>query len=240
MVELRKINFNRLAEGGDSVRQAMTKTELNWGDIYDLILATQGATILSGTGPPASTVGDENYYYIDVNTHDMYGPKVGGLWGTPVSLIGPKGDTGLQGLQGIAGPEGPQGPQGIAGPEGPIGVSGRTWISGSGIPASTQGVDGDFYMDITNHQYYGPKTAGAWGSGTSIIGPEGPAGGQYVHQQSVAASTWTINHTLNGFPSVTIVDSTGDQIFSDVNYVSSTQVVVNFGSPFSGTAYLYN
>lgn len=48
--------------------------------------------------------------------------------------------------------------------------------SGSGAPASGLGNDGDFYIDTTAHSFYGPKVSGAWGSGTSMIGPTGPTG----------------------------------------------------------------
>src|SRR5690606_21429229 len=38
------------------------------------------------------------------------------------------------------------------------------------------GVNGDFYIDTAADAIYGPKTAGAWGSGTSLIGPQGEQG----------------------------------------------------------------
>lgn len=65
---------------------------------------------------------------------------------------------------------------GPAGPAGPAGADGRTILNGTGVPASGLGVDGDFYIDTAADAIYGPKTAGAWGSATSLIGPQGPAG----------------------------------------------------------------
>jgi hypothetical protein len=55
-------------------------------------------------------------------------------------------------------------------------VDGKTLRSGSGAPGAGLGVDGDFYIDIAADTIYGPKTAGAWGSPTSIVGPEGAEG----------------------------------------------------------------
>ncbi len=48
--------------------------------------------------------------------------------------------------------------------------------NGSGAPSSGIGIDGDFYIDTSAEQIYGPKTSGAWGSGTSLVGPTGPTG----------------------------------------------------------------
>lgn len=51
---------------------------------------------------------------------------------------------------------------------------------GTGAPSSGIGDDGDSYIEKDGSgdsvAIYGPKTAGAWGSPTSLIGPEGPPG----------------------------------------------------------------
>lgn len=60
-------------------------------------------------------------------------------------------------------------------PTGIDGVDGRTVLNGTVVP-TTEGVDGDFYIRTTNYVIYGPKTAGAWGSGTSLVGPAGADG----------------------------------------------------------------
>jgi hypothetical protein len=79
------------------------------------------------------------------------------------------------GPQGPIGPPGPPGPQGSAGTNGTNGTNGNTILSGL-IAPTTEGVDGDYYIDTTTDTIYGPKTLGVWGSGTSLIGPIGPAG----------------------------------------------------------------
>jgi len=90
---------------------------------------------------------------------------------TTTSVKGDKGDPGSQGAQGA------QGIQGSDGSDGADGEDGKTLLNGAGTPASGLGVDGDFYIDTTGDDIYGPKTLGSWGSGTSIIGPQGPTGG---------------------------------------------------------------
>lgn len=61
---------------------------------------------------------------------------------------------------------------------------------------------------------------------------------RYVHTQGAASSSWTINHTLGGKPSVTIVDSAETVVYGEVQYLSNSQVTVVFSAPFSGYAYL--
>lgn len=60
----------------------------------------------------------------------------------------------------------------------------------------------------------------------------------YVFVQSTPSATWTINHDLNKYPSVSIVDSANDEVIGEVNYTSTTQVVVSFSAAFSGKAFL--
>lgn len=60
----------------------------------------------------------------------------------------------------------------------------------------------------------------------------------YVFTQSTPSATWTINHDLNKYPSVSIVDSANDEVIGEVNYTSTTQVVVSFSAAFSGKAFL--
>ena len=65
-----------------------------------------------------------------------------------------------------------------------------------------------------------------------------PTSTRHIHTQGTVSTVWTINHALGGYPSVTIVDSAKTVVFGEVNYISTTQVVVNFTSAFSGFAYL--
>lgn len=60
----------------------------------------------------------------------------------------------------------------------------------------------------------------------------------YVHDQIMASSQWTIGHNLNKFPTVTIVDSSGNVVVGDIEYFDKNNVVLTFKSEFSGKAYL--
>ena len=57
------------------------------------------------------------------------------------------------------------------------GTNGKTVLNGTVDPTGGVGTDGDFYINTTSDFIFGPKAAGAWGAGTSLVGPQGPAGG---------------------------------------------------------------
>lgn len=140
-----------------------------------------GATIIYGAVDP-TTEGVDGDGYINTVTSTFFGPRAGGVWPAGVSLVGPQGDTGPTGATGAQGPQGDAGPQGATGPAGPQGDPGdpgldaNTIFYGTGDPTSGQGADGDFYINTTSHFLFGPKAAGAWPAGTSLIGPTGATG----------------------------------------------------------------
>lgn len=54
--------------------------------------------------------------------------------------------------------------------------SGNTILSGASNPASGTGSDGDFYINTSSYTIFGPKAAGAWPAGVSLVGTPGSAG----------------------------------------------------------------
>jgi len=125
-----------------------------------------GIMIRYGTGAPSDTLGNDGDSYIDTSADTIRydkGSVTPGSWTgiTAVSLVGP---------QGPAGATGPQGPAGPAGADGADGADGATVLNGS-IDPTTEGVDGDFYINTSNNTIFGPKTGGSWGSSTSLVGP---------------------------------------------------------------------
>lgn len=62
--------------------------------------------------------------------------------------------------------------------------------------------------------------------------------GTYIHRQQAAASVWRIEHNLNCYPSVTVVDSADSKVTGDVDYIDENTLTVSFVAPFSGSAYL--
>lgn len=60
----------------------------------------------------------------------------------------------------------------------------------------------------------------------------------FVFVQTQALDIWTINHNLNKYPSVTVVDSAGSLAVGAVSYTDANNIVLTFGAPFSGQAFL--
>ena len=60
----------------------------------------------------------------------------------------------------------------------------------------------------------------------------------FVFNQAIPSATWTINHTLDKFPSITVVSTANQVVIGDAAYTSTTQVVITFTAGFAGKAYL--
>lgn len=52
------------------------------------------------------------------------------------------------------------------------------------------------------------------------------------------SSTVSLTHSLNKYPSVTVIDSAGDEVVGDVSYDDLNNVTLSFQGSFSGTATL--
>lgn len=61
----------------------------------------------------------------------------------------------------------------------------------------------------------------------------------FVFEQAVATDTWVINHNLNKFPSIYVVDTAGhSQMPDDIEVNDMNTITVRFLAAFSGKAYL--
>lgn len=96
-----------------------------------------GSVWYTGTGAPASALGVNGDFYLNLLSGDVYG-KYSGSWGVLTNIRGPQGLTGAQGPQGFTGPQGAQGIQGATGAQGPQGIQGIQGVkgdTGAGVPA---------------------------------------------------------------------------------------------------------
>jgi len=109
------------------------------------------AKIYNDTGAPASTLGVIGDYYINTANGDMYYHD-DTSWSIIANIKGPTGATGA------------------------TGTDGKTVLHGTTAPSSGDGVNGDFYINTTNNNIYGPKASGSWPSGVSLVGPTGATG----------------------------------------------------------------
>lgn len=69
-------------------------------------------------------------------------------------------------------------------------------------------------------------------------GPSGDGDKHFEYTQATPSSTWEIEHNLGKEPSVSVVDSAGNIVEGDYNYVNTNKVILSFSSAFSGKAYL--
>jgi hypothetical protein len=83
---------------------------------------------------------------------------------------------GIFSCEGPVGPEGPQGPPGPPGAVGPAGADGNMMLAGEGPPSGDLGEPGDFYLNLTNGDLYGPKESQGWGEPVNLSGADGEDG----------------------------------------------------------------
>ena len=60
----------------------------------------------------------------------------------------------------------------------------------------------------------------------------------YRHSQTVSSVDWHIEHNLNKFPNVVVIDSANNYVIGEVEYIDPNILILHFKSPFKGTAYL--
>lgn len=117
-----------------------------------------------------------------------------------------------------------------------IGLGSITVVPGAGVTLNTA------YGSTTPARY--TSLVLKWTSATEVtvetLATSVPGGSdsRYVHPQPVAADVWVIPHGLGKFPSIIVIDTSGDQCCGDISYDSVNQVTLTFSAPFSGTAYL--
>lgn len=94
----------------------------------------------------------------------------------------------------------------------------------------------DFYdLDLTYKNGNGAMVVNQF---YSIILYSGAQDKGFKHNQVSASSTWVINHNLNKFPNVVVIDSAGSQAIGAVTHNSKNQLTLSFSASFSGVAHL--
>jgi hypothetical protein len=125
------------------------------------------------------------------------------------------------------------------------GLPGSQILRGTGVPAASLGIVGDYYLDTSTGILYGPKTENGWESSVDLTGDQGPAGpggatgpGGPPGPTGPAGPTGTANVIYSGWQYATgFSDSTIDNSALKVGYVkapSLTATILN-----SGTVLIY-
>lgn len=113
--------------------------------------------------------------------------------------------------------------------------SGSVFLFGNGAPSNSLGKDTDVYFDKTGKQLYGPKTSGSWGAGTSLVGPQGPAGAAGASSND-RVMLWD-STTSNYLPAIWRTDTTNPREFigpTDPSTIGS--ITLAFGDRWTPTA----
>lgn len=129
-------------------------------------------------------------------------------------------------------PPGPRGEQGEKGDAATVNVGTTTTVEyGTSANVVNSGTTSAAVLDFTLPS--GP------------IGPEGPKGDKgdtaaasYVYEQVSPSTTWNIQHSLDFYPAVTVVDSGGNDVVGSISYVDRDNLVITFDVPFGGKAFL--
>jgi hypothetical protein len=136
---------------------------------------TDGKSVLSGSGAPDNSLGEDGDFYINTDSaeYTMYGPKLSGNWTANPS----------KNLKGSNGQDG------------------SITYSGTGAPPDGTGVTGDYYIqtDSPNYTMFGPKLVdGDWIGVTqlNLKGPAGAAGAPGGAVVTIGSGTSSATYTL--------------------------------------------
>jgi queuine/archaeosine tRNA-ribosyltransferase len=65
----------------------------------------------------------------------------------------------------------------------------------------------------------------------------GIADAYYLHPQNNASNIWYVFHNLGKFPSITITDSNGFNIYGSVQNINDNYLIITFKGSISGNAF---
>jgi len=119
------------------------------------------------------------------------------------------------------------------------GADGATWLTGSGVPASGLGDDGDLYLDTATGDYY-TKAAGSWSLTGNLKGDKGDTGDGFTGG-SYDAGSGTVTFTSDdglGFSTGDLRGADGADLDWQGAWVTSTAFVVNQAVENDGASYV--
>ncbi len=192
---------NMQGEKGDQGEQGIQGEQGEKGDQGEPgVDGANGISFLSGQGTPSSSLGSVDDLYLNTLTYDLY----------------KKSSTGWSSIGNIKGAQGEQGEQGIQGGQGEQGADGATILSGALDPISSDGKDGDIYINTMSQDLF-QKVNGTWTQITNIRGETGATG---ITPHIGDNGNWWVGDEDTGFNALgsTIeIDIDGYLIINDVN-----------------------
>ena len=124
---------------------------------------------------------------------------------------------------------------GPVGPQGPQGRSVHAYVQ-AGVPVLDV-APGDLW--IKTPPVLVPQPTFVWnGTAWLPIYGEGGAPSYYEHQQTTAATRWSIMHLMHYEPQVRVINTAGNTVRGAVTYSNNDNLSIDFSEPIAGTAYL--
>ncbi len=100
-------------------------------------------------------------------------------------------------------------------------------LNGTVYTLNLTNIGGNGNLDINKHYDFAAFTV------SSGVGDK-----NFVFNQAVASNTWTIQHNLNKFPSVTSVNINDFEMFGEVEFIDLNNLTITFTGASSGRAFI--
>jgi len=113
----------------------------------------------------------------------------------------------------------------------------NNWAIYSWDSAVSSGVKDEYQIALSFRAGYGSLTAGE-DYFISLLSYAGKGDLHFTYVQGVPSTSWSIQHNLGKFPSITVIDSAGTVVTGQYTYNDINNVTLTFSAPFAGTAYL--
>ena len=110
-------------------------------------------------------------------------------------------------------------------------TKGRVLVQLAGVNKTTIPVDDDPFA--LSQTAFTPEVPASGSAGTSTN-----EGTTLTFPFNTPSATWTITHNLGKRPTVTTVGSDGTRCYGTEQYIDDNTIVVSFGAPMVGTAYI--
>jgi len=104
-----------------------------------------------------------------------------------------------------------------------------------------------YTVDSGNDQYYTLVLSFLGGNGSVVVDNfydiinftfgDNSGDKTFIYNQTIPSTTWEVQHGLNKFPSITVVDTADSVVVGDYTYVDNNNVILNFSAAFAGKAY---
>ena len=106
------------------------------------------------------------------------------------------------------------------------------------VGSYAQAAAGYYNMQVTYNGGQGQMTSDLFYDVSNFILASGAGDKTFTFTQPTPSVQWTIQHNLNKFPSVSVVNNNNILMYGNTTYVDTNNLIITFTAGFSGKAYL--